>query len=94
MSKQNCLASPSVPDSNVISLKPARSVRYRIGALVIAAALVALATSAGLKSEPAGSQSGATVQAAQDPDASTEFVYFPGQYVNQAIEPTGHIQAF
>jgi len=56
---------------------------------------VALVTAAHwVKSGQADSQSNTSARPAEDPNASTEFVYFPGQYVNQATEPTEHLQAF
>ena len=94
MSKWNPALSPSLDDSKVVSLKPAHNVRYRTGTLVIAAALAALAAAAGLQSGPADSRNGVTLQAAENANASDEFVYFPAQYLNQASEPSEHIQAF
>ncbi len=94
MSKPNCSFVPSIHHSNVVPLTPARSVRYPISTWVVVAALVGLATAAGIKPELAGSQSSVILRAAENPPASTEFVYFPGQYVNQATEAAEHIQAF
>lgn len=94
MLKQHCFPSSFIRDTNVIPLIPRRSVGDRITALVIVLVLVSLAAASGMKLDLAGSQSSAAPRTAENPNASAEFVYFPGQYVNQASEPTEHIQAF
>jgi len=94
MTTQNGSFVPSPHDGNVVSFKPSYHIRYRISTWVIVAALVVLAAAAGFQSGPAGSQSGAIPQTAENPNAGAEFVYFPGQFLNQASEPSEHIQAF
>ena len=41
-----------------------------------------------------GNQGSAASLAVAAPPAREEFVYFPAQYLNQATEPTEHLQAF
>lgn len=94
MSKLHCSPSRLIRDTNVIPLIPTRSAGDRITALVIVLVLVSLAAATGMKLDLAGSQSSAAPRMAENPNASAEFVYFPGQYMNQASEPTEHIQAF
>ena len=66
---------------------------HRISVLAIALAVVSFAAMSGPKPE-VNSQPGSPVQAVATTNAASEFVYFPSQYVNQAREPSPHIQAF
>jgi hypothetical protein len=90
------LSSPSrFSGNNVIPFFPARRSDRRIKRLVAALALVSLGAACGIKADSAGNQGGTALQSAVTPGIpGTEFVYFPGQYVNQATEPSAHIQAF
>ena len=81
-------------NSNIIRLIPTRNARLRIAALAIVLALVSLAAASGMRTDWAGSQGGPVVQPPETASASVEFVYFPGQYQNQATEQTEHIQSF
>ena len=95
MSKKLCYPSRFSRSSNVIAFVPARSTRCRIIGLVAALALVSLAAACGMKADSAVSQGGTALQAAATPSTpDSGFVYFPGQYVNHATEPSEHIQAF
>ncbi len=94
MSKQHSSLSGITGNGNVIPFIPARNAGHRIIALVVVLALASLAAAYGMRSDLAGSQSSMPIQATENPNASTESVYFPAQYVNQATEPTEHIQAF
>ena len=93
MLKQHYPASSFIGDNNVIPLIPRRRSCSRITALVIVLALVSLAFASRSTLDFAG-QSRAATWSAQKPDAIADFVYFPGLYLNQASEPTEHIQAF
>ena len=66
----------------------------RISVVVIVFALLALAVTGQLMLDVAGDQGSAAPQTTENPNTSAEFVYFPGQYENQASEATQHIQAF
>jgi hypothetical protein len=96
MSKEYSSLCHSTGKSNVIPLILARKPGIRtVGLVVIVLALLSLVAAAGMRSDSAGTQGGTALQAAVTPGIpGTEFVYFPGQYVNQATEPSEHIQAF
>ena len=83
-------ASRFARSSDVIPLVP-RNAGHRVGALVLVLALLLLV--ANVKPDPADSASSAA-PVAGNPNAAADFVYFPGQYLNNASEPTEHIQAF
>lgn len=83
-----------IHSNNADPTVPARNSGYRIAALAVVLAVTLLAAPNWVKPDQTGSQSGAAAKPAEDPNASTEFVYFPGQYVNQATESTEHVQAF
>ena len=90
------LSSPShFSGNNVIPFFPARRTHRRIKRLAAALALVSLGAACGMKADSVGSQGGTALQAAASPSTpDSGFVYFPRQYVNQATEPSEHIQAF
>lgn len=94
MSKQRYFLPRLTADSNVISFIPTSKAGHRITALVIVLAVVSLAAASGTRPGVAGSQNSAALEMAVNPNASAGFVYFPGQYVNQATEAAEHIQAF
>lgn len=94
MSNQRSFLSGFTSKGNVISFLPTRKVSHRITALVIALAVISLAAATGTRPDAAGSQDSTALETAANPNASTAFVYFPGQYVNQATEPSEHIEAF
>jgi hypothetical protein len=94
MAKKLCFPSRFSRSSNVIASVPARSTGCRIIGLVAALALVSLAAACGM-ADSAVSQDGTALQTAATPSTpDSGFVYFPGQYVNHATEPSEHIQAF
>ena len=80
--------------SNVIPFIPARKAGRRTPVLAIALALVSLATACGMKVDSADRQSGAAIRSAGEAAVDPGFVYFPAQYVNQATEPSEHIEAY
>ncbi len=94
MSKQRSFLSGFTGNSNVVSLVPTRKVSHRVIALVIVIAVLSLAAASGTRPDVAGGQNSTAPGTAGNPNASTEFVYFPGQYVNQATEPSEQIEAF
>ena len=73
---------------------PPRATGHRTAALLIALAVALVAVAGWVKPEQAVNQSSSASAPAANPDAASEFVYFPSQYVNQATEPSDHIQAF
>lgn len=83
-----------IHSNNADPAVPARNTGLRITALVVVLAVALLAAANWVKSDQADNQSSSSVRPADDPNSSSDFVYFPGQYVNQATEPTEHIQAF
>jgi len=91
MSKQRSFLSGFTGNSNVISLIPSRKVSHRVVALVIVIAVLSLAAASGTRPD-AGSSQNST--APENPNASTEFVYFPGQYVNQGTELSEPVATF
>ena len=93
MSKQRLL-SRFTGNGNVVPLIPTRNMGHRVIALVIVLGLVSFGAAGGMRPAPAGSQESTAPQTVANPNAATEFVYFPGQYVNHATEPSEHIQAF
>lgn len=94
MSKQHSFLSRLTGNGNVIPIIPARNAGHQIIAMVVVVALVSLAAAYGMRPDLAGSQSSTPLQTAGNPNASTEFVYFPAQYVNQATETSEYIQPF
>jgi hypothetical protein len=96
MSKEHSSLCHSMGKSNVIPLILARKPGLRtVGLVAIVVALLSLVAAAGMRADSAGTQGGTAPQPAAAPGTpGTEFVYFPGQYVNQATEPSEHIQAF
>lgn len=73
---------------------PARNMGHRIAALAVVLAVALFAAANWPKSNQPDSPSNPSPTLAEDPDSSAGFIYFPAQYVNQATEPTEHIQAF
>lgn len=73
---------------------PARSSGQRITVCSIVLALALLAVVNWVKPDQAAGHGTVASEPTESPNPSTEFVYFPGQYVNQATEPSEHIQAF
>ena len=90
------LSSPSrFSGNNVIPFFPAHRSDRRIKRLVAALALVSLGAACGMKADAVVNQGGTALQAAASPSTPGDgFVYFPGQYVNRATEPSEHFQAF
>ena len=85
---------PSRFTGNVIPFISTRSAGYRIAVLATVIALVSLVVASGTNFNLSGGQITPDLQAAENADPRTESVYFPGQYVNQATEPSEHIPAF
>ena len=81
-------------NDNVIPLKPTRTAKARTIALVIVLALVSLAAASGIKPDFGGGGAKQTPLTTETAVTGPGAVYFPGQYVNQATEPSEHIQAF
>ena len=94
MSKQRTSLSGFTGNGNVISFIPTRKVSHRVIALVIVIAVLSLAAASGTRPDVAGSQNSTAVETAANPNARTEFVYFPGQYVNQGTELSEPIATF
>ena len=85
---------PSHVTGNVTPFISRRSAGYRITVLATVIALVSLVVASATGFNLFGGQITPDRQAAENPDPRTEFVYFPGQYVNQATEPSENIQGF
>ena len=79
-------------NQNVVAINPVHKMSNRIAALAIALAVVSLAAASGPRPEATEGQY--ALVAAAPSNGSSEFVYFPSQYVNQATESSEHIQAF
>ena len=84
----------AIHSNNGDPVVPARNTGHRVTALVVVLAVALLAAAHWVKSGQSDSQSNVSARPVEDSNASTEFIYFPAQYVNQATEPTEHIQAF
>jgi len=95
MSNEHASPSPVSRTSNVVPLVPMQKSRSVLAGLAITLLVLSLAATGAFRSDTAGSGRGTAPQTAADPSsAATGFVYFPGQYVNQATETLAHIQAF
>ncbi len=94
MPTQESALSRTSSSNNVLPFNPASKQSLRVIALLTVLALVSLVAATGTKTDWADSQGSAVVQTPANPNATTGFDYFPSQYVNQATEPSDHIQAF
>lgn len=70
------------------------SAGHRIVGLTVVLVVVMLGTAQWMQSSRDTATLDSAQQESQVSNAAEQFVYFPGQYVNQATEPTEHIQAF
>ena len=91
MLKPTRFASRFTRSGDVIPFAP-RNVGHRVGTVVLVLALMLLAA-ANVKPDLADGP-GSAAPVAGNPNAAADFVYFPGQYVINASEPTEHIQSF
>jgi hypothetical protein len=86
---------PSIVHDNQASRGPrAGPGGGRTLALVIAVLAALFAIANWMQPGPPARQATSDAIAAEQPDARSEFVYYPSQYTNQATEATEHIQAF
>ena len=69
-------------------------VRRQRRAIFMILPIALLAVAGWIIPEEPGSQGRSTSRASETPHASEAVPYFPAQYVNQATEPTEHIQGF
>ena len=94
MSKEHSNTSGLGGSPNIIPFVPAhQGGRRAILPAVVLVFVLAVATS-GVRLDAASGESAAAPQVADSAIAGAGFVYFPGQYVNQATESSEHIAAF
>lgn len=94
MPTQSHVPSHLTRNRNVISFIPKRNLRRRMKPVAIILVLAAIAAASWVNVDQVRSQGSAEAKASEVSSTRAEFVYFPAQYVNQATEPSEHIQAF